>query len=80
MLRNDRSEIDRQTLLLPIAITHGFGAVATSQFFRPGGLAFGQLAAGFGFGQGAAGGRGQIGERKIGRVHAGFLVRLALVI
>ena len=46
-----RSEVDRQTLFLPVAIAHGFRAIAPAKFDRQ---VFGSLgAARFGFGQGA---------------------------
>lgn len=55
------SKIDGEALFLPIAIAHGFGAVAAAELQRQGFLlGLGLFAAGFGFGQGAAGGGGQI--------------------
>ena len=78
MGQRDRSEIDGEALLLPIAIAHRFGAVATAQFRGQGGGGCG--AARRSLGQGTLGGGGQVGrDGRVGRDgligigHLGFL-------
>ena len=52
------SKIYRKALLFPIAIAHGFGAIATAQLLWQ--VRFGGVAAGFGLGQGTEGGGGEV--------------------